>query len=192
MSVSQHPTSKTSFFFLGKKEKKKGKLLILLPLGIYVEWLRKFSFSSRLSYFRKDWRRVEIEMIEYCVNWLFAGIFVGIPQIHSNCISWAGSYDICGCFFLSLDNIFQFANSLFDGVPFPECHAVFVSLENNFIARKEMFFFYGARRFLKLCFPWNEFIEDGLDFSYEHCFCRRASHGCVRIRGYPIHLQKLL
>ena len=67
------PPSKSLLFFLGKKAKKKVTLLILLPLGIYVEWLRKFSFSSRGSYFRRDLRRVEIEVIEYCVDRLFAG-----------------------------------------------------------------------------------------------------------------------
>ena len=40
----------------------------------HVEWLRKFSFSSQASYFRRDLRRVENEMIEYCVDRLFAGI----------------------------------------------------------------------------------------------------------------------
>ena len=71
--------------------------------------------------------------------------------------------------FWSLDNIDQFANPLFDGAYFPECHVVLVSLEKNFIARIEMFL---MRRdgFLELCLPWNEFIEDGLDFSCEHCF----------------------
>ena len=58
------------FFFLLEKI----KLLIFPPLRIYVEWLRKFSFSSRASYFQRDLRRVEIEMIKYCVDRLFAGI----------------------------------------------------------------------------------------------------------------------
>ena len=70
--------------------------------------------------------------------------------------------------FWSLHNIDQFANSLLHGAYFPECH-VFVCLEKNFIARIEMFL---IRRdgSLELCLPWNEFIEDGLDFSCEHCF----------------------
>ena len=63
-----------SFFFLLEKRGKKVKLLILLPLGIYVEWLSKFPFSSRASYSRRDLGRVEVEMIEYCVDWLFACI----------------------------------------------------------------------------------------------------------------------
>ena len=68
------PTSKSFLLFFLEKRPKNVKLLLLLPLGIYVEWLRKFSFSSRVSYFRRDLRRVEIEMIEYCVDRLFAGI----------------------------------------------------------------------------------------------------------------------
>ena len=58
-------------FFFGGGEI---KLLILLSLGIYVEWLRKFSFSSQESYFRRDLGRVEIEVIEYHIDRLFAGI----------------------------------------------------------------------------------------------------------------------
>ena len=49
-------------------------LLILLPLGIYVEWLRKFSFSSRALYSRRYLKCAEIEVIEYYVDRLFAGI----------------------------------------------------------------------------------------------------------------------
>ena len=93
--------------------------------------------------------------------------------------------------FRSLDNIDQFANSLFDGAYFPECNVIFVGLENDFIARIEIFLM-GQDGFLELRLPWNEFIEDGLHFSREHCFCRRASHRQVRSRGYPINLQKLL
>ena len=78
--------------------------------------------------------------------------------------------------FWSLDNIDQFANSLLDGAYFPECHVVFVGLQKNFIARIEMFLM-GRNGFLELCFPWNEFVEDGIDFSGELCFCRRASIG---------------
>ena len=84
--------------------------------------------------------------------------------------------------FWSLDNIDLFANPLFDGTYFPKCH-VFVCLEKGFIARKEIFLM-GRDGFLELCLPWNEFIEDGLDFSCEHSFCRRASYRRVRIRGY--------
>ena len=36
----------------------------------------------------------------------------------------------------SLDNIDQFANPLFDGAYFPECHVAFVGLEKDVIARK--------------------------------------------------------
>ena len=61
------PTSKNFLFFSWKKM----KLLIFPPLGIYVERLRKFSCSSRVSYFRRDLSRVEIE---YCVVRLFADI----------------------------------------------------------------------------------------------------------------------
>ena len=67
MQVSFGLTTKS---FFGEKI----KLLILPPLGIYVEWLRKFSFSSRASYFQRDLGRVEIEVVEYCVDRLFAGI----------------------------------------------------------------------------------------------------------------------
>ena len=66
------------------------------------------------------------------------------------------------------DNIDQFANPLFDGAYFPECN-VFVGLEKDFIARKEMLLMW-RDGFLELCLPWNEFIEDGLDFSCEHGF----------------------
>ena len=52
---------------------------------------------------------------------------------------------------------------------FPECHVVFIGLEKNFIARIEMFLM-GWDDFLELRLPRNEFIEDGLDFSCEHCF----------------------
>ena len=52
--------------------------------------------------------------------------------------------------FWSLDNIDQFANPLFDGAYFPECHVVFVGLEKNFIARIEMFLM-GRVGFLELC-----------------------------------------
>lgn len=93
--------------------------------------------------------------------------------------------------FRSLDNIDQFANSLFDVAYFPECYVVFVSLKKDFVARIKIFL-RERDGFLELRLPWNEFIKDGLDFSCEHCFCRRASHRRVRIRGYPIHLQKLL
>ena len=71
--------------------------------------------------------------------------------------------------FWCLDNIDQFANPLFDGAYIPEFYVVFVGLEKNFIARIEMFLM-GRDGFLELCLPWNEFIEDGLDFSYEPCF----------------------
>ena len=87
--------------------------------------------------------------------------------------------------FRSLDNKDQFTNPLFDDAYFPECNVVFVGLEKDFIARIEMFLM-GRDGFLKLRLRWNEFIEDG------HCFFRRASHKRVRVRAYPIHLQKLL
>ena len=93
--------------------------------------------------------------------------------------------------FRSLDNIDQFANSLFDGAYFPECNVVFVVIEKDFIVRIEIFLM-GRDGFLELRLPCNESIEDGRDFSCEHCFCGRASHRRVRIRGYPIHQQKLL
>ena len=68
------------------------------------------------------------------------------------------------CVFRSLYNIDQFANPLFDGAYFPECNVVFVGLEKDFRARIEMFLM-GRDGFLELRLPWNEFIEDGLDFS---------------------------
>ena len=108
---------------------------------------------------RNDWILRQSALCRY---------FVVIPQIHSNGISWASSYGVCGCFW-SLDNIEQFANPLFDGVYFPECNVVFVGLEKDFIAKKEKFHM-GRNGFLELCLPWNEFIEDGLDFSCKHCF----------------------
>ena len=152
------------FFFLGKKEKKKkGKLLILLTLGIYVKWLRKFSFSSRASYFRGDLRRVEIEMIEYCIDRLFAGIwwfFLRFIQTAFPELVHMAFVDV----FWSLDNIDQFANLLPDGAHFPKCPFVFVGLEKNFIARIEMFLM-GRDGFLEICLPWNELIEDGLDLN---------------------------
>ena len=132
-------------------------------------------------------RRVEIEMIEYCVDRLFAGIlwwFLRFIQTTFPELVHMGD-------FRSRNNIDQFVNPLFDGAYFPECHVVFVGLEKNFIARIGTFLM-GWDGFLELCLPWNEFIEGGLDFSCEHCSCRRASYRRVRIRGYPIHLQKLL
>ena len=155
------------FFFLGKKAKKV-KLLILLRLGIDVEWLRKFSFSSRASYFRRDLGRAKIEMIECCVDRLFTGIlwwFLGFiqtafpQQVH---MAFVGV-------FWSLDNIDQFAHPLLDGVYFPECHVFFVGLEKIFITRIKIFLIV-RDDFLEHCLQWNEFIEDGLDFSCEHFF----------------------
>ena len=93
--------------------------------------------------------------------------------------------------FWSLDNIDQFANPLFDGAYFPGCNVVFVGLEKDFITRIKILLM-GRDGFLELRLPWNEFIEDGLYFSGKLCFRRRASHGRIWIRGYPIHLQKLL
>ena len=93
--------------------------------------------------------------------------------------------------FRSLDDIDQFANPLFDGAYFPECNVIFVGLEKDFIVGIETLLM-EQDGFLELRLLWNESIEDGLDFFCEHCFCRRASHRHVRIRGYPIHLQKLL
>ena len=65
--------------------------------------------------------------------------------------------------FRSLDNIDQFVNSLFDGAYFAECNVVFVGIEKDFIARIEIFLM-GRDGFLELRLPWNESIEDGLDF----------------------------
>ena len=158
------PTSKSFLFFLGKKI----KLLIFPPLGIYVEWLRKFSFSSQTSYFRRDLRRVEIRMIEYCVDRFFEGILWRFFRFIQTAIPELVHVAVVGVFW-SLDNIDQFANPLFDGAYFPECNVAFVGLEKNFIARIEMFLM-GRDGFLELCLPWNEFIEDGFDFSCEHCF----------------------
>ena len=93
--------------------------------------------------------------------------------------------------FRSLDNIDQFDNPLFDGAYFPKCNVVFEGFEKDFIARIEIFLM-GREGFLELRLPRNESSEDELDFSCEHCFCRRAFHMRVRIRVYPIHLQKLV
>ena len=97
--------------------------------------------------------------------------FLVIPQIHSNGISWAGSYGVCGCFLVP-GQYRPVGNPLFDGAYFPECHVVFAGLKKNFIARIEMFLMEWDG-FLELCLPWNEFIEDGLDISCEHCFSFR-------------------
>ena len=180
------PTLQEFSFFFFRKKTKKVKLLILLLLGIYVDWLRKFSFSSRASYFRRDLGRVEIEAIEYCVDRLFAGILWWFLRFIQTAFPELVHMMFVGVFW-SLENIDQLANPLFDGVHFPECIVVFVGLEKDFIARIEMFLM-GRDSFHELCFPWNEFIEDRLDFSCEHSFCRRASHWRVRIRDY---LQKL-
>ena len=143
---------------------KKVKLLILLPLRNYIEWLHEFSFSSRASYFRRDLRSVEIEMIENCVDRPFAGIlwwfliFIQTAFLELVHMAFVGV-------FWSLGNIDQFANPLFDGAYFPERNIVFVGLEKNFIARMEMFLM-GWDGFLELRLPWNEFIEDGLDFCF--------------------------
>ena len=90
--------------------------------------------------------------------------------------------------FWSLDNIDQFANPLFDGAYFPECNVVFVGLEKDFIARIESFL-WSETVFLDLACRGMSLSKTD---SREHCFCRRASHRRVRIRGYPIHLQKPL
>ena len=149
-----------------------------------------FLFFSWASYFRRDLGRVKIEVIEYYVDRLFSGILwwflrfiqTGFPELVY--MAFVGV-------FWSQDSIDQFANSLFDGAYFPECNVAFVGLEKDFITRIEIFLM-GRDGFLELRLPWNEFVEDWLDFSCEHCFCRRTSHWRVRIRGYPIHLQKLL
>ena len=157
-----------SFSFLRKKGRKKIKLLILQPLGIYVEWLRKFSFFFSLaSYFRRDLRRVKIELIEYCIDRIFAGILWWFLRFIQTAFPELVHMAFVGVFW-SLDNIDLFANPFFDGAYFPECNVVFVEPEKNFIARKEMFLM-GRDGFLELYLPWNEFIEDGLDFSCEHC-----------------------
>ena len=116
---------------------------------IYVEWLRKFSFSSRASYFRRDLRRVEIEMIEYCVDRLFAGILWWFLRFIQTAFRELIHMAFVGVFW-SLDYIDQFANPLFDGAYFPECDVVFVGLEKNFIARIEIFLM-ERDGFLELC-----------------------------------------
>ena len=99
------------------------------------------------------------------------------------------SWFICGCF--SVPGQYRPFHQSFDGAYFPECNVVFVALEKDIIARIEIFIM-ERDGFLELRSPWNESIEDGRDFSCKHCFYRWASHRCVRIWGYPIHLQKLL
>ena len=84
--------------------------------------------------------------------------------------------------FRYLDNIDQFSISLFDGAYFPEYNVVFVCLEEDFIARIEIFLM-GRDDFLELRLPWNQLTEDGLDFSCAHCFYKRASH-CVTLCGW--------
>ena len=172
---------KFSFFFW--KKKKIIKLLLLLPHRIYVEWLRKFSFSSLVSYFRRDLGRVEIEVMEYYVDRLFAGILWWFLRFFQTAFPELVHMAFVGVF-RSLENIEQFASSLFDGAYFPECNVVFVGLEKNFIARKEMFLM-GRDSFLEFRVQWNESIKDGL-------FLRTLLHRRVRIRGFPIPLQKLL
>ena len=130
------PFQEFSFRF-GKKVKKV-KLLILLSLGIFIEWLRKFTFSSQASYFQRDLRRVKIEMIEYNVDRLFADILWRFLRFIQTAFPELVHVAFVGVFW-SLDHIDQFANPLFDGAYFPECHVVFVGLEKNFIARIEMF-----------------------------------------------------
>ena len=68
--------------------------------------------------------------------------------------------------FRSLDYLYRFANSFFDGAYFPECNVVFVGLEKDFITRIETFLM-GQESFLELRLPLNGSIEDGLDFSYK-------------------------
>ena len=159
--LTTHPFQEF-FFFLEKK------ILIFPPLGIYAKWLRKFSFSSRASYFRRDLRRAEIEMIEYCVDQLFAGILWWFLRFIQMAFPELVHMTFVGVFW-TLENIDQFATPFFDGAYFPEYHVVFVGLEKDFNARKEMCFM-GRDGFLELRLPWNEFIENGLDFSCEHCF----------------------
>ena len=130
-----------------------------------VAWI---FFSSCVSYFRRDLRRVEIEMIEYCVDRSFAGILWWFLRFIQTAFPGLFHMVFVGVLW-SLDNIDKFANLLLDGAYFPECQVVFVGLEKNFIARIEMFLM-GRDGFLELCLPGNEFIEDGLDFSCEHCF----------------------
>ena len=139
------------FSFFSWKKGNKVKLLILLPLRIYVEWLRKFSFSSWASYFRRDLRRVKIELIEYYVDRLFAGILWWLLKFIQRAFPELVNMAFVGVFW-SLDNIDQFANPLFDGAYFQECHVVFVGLEKSIIARIEMFLM-GRDGFLKLCLP---------------------------------------
>ena len=118
--VSQHPPSKCFLFFLEKI-----KLLIFPPLGIYDEWLREFSFSSRVSYLWRYLRCVEIEMIEYCVDRLFAGILWWILRFIQTAFPELVHMAFVSVFW-SLDNKDMFANPLFDGAYFPECHVIFV------------------------------------------------------------------
>ena len=97
--LTNPPLPRVFFFFSCKK-----KLLMFPPLGIYVEWLRKFSFSSWASYFRRDFRRVEIEMIEYCVNRLFAGILWWFLRFFQTEFPELVHMEFVGVFW-SLDNI---------------------------------------------------------------------------------------
>ena len=90
------PSSSKSFlFFLGKKAKKKVKLLILL--GFTSSGCVNFLFFPSV---------VLPERLEACRDRndrilrrsALRRYFVVIPQIHSKGISWAGSYGVCRCF----------------------------------------------------------------------------------------------
>ena len=106
-------------------------------------------------------------MIDYCVDRLFDGILWWFIRFIQTAFPELVHRVFVGVFW-SLDNIDQFANHVFDGADFPECY-VFVGLEKNFIAWIGTFLM-GRDGFLELCLPWNEFIEDRLDFSCERCF----------------------
>ena len=141
------------FFFLEKGK----KLLTLLPLGIYVELLRKFSFSSRVSYFRRDLGRVEIDEIEYYVDLLFIGILrwffrfiqMALPELFY--MAFVGV-------FRSLDNIDQFAYSLFDGAYFPECNVVFGASCMNWAS----------------VFEWHKRFKEGRESGRDDKSCERS------------------
>ena len=82
--------------------------------------------------------------------------------------SWASSYGVCGCFLVP----WQYRpvrQSFVWWCLLPRMSCFFCRPWKR-LYRQERNVSYGARRFLELCLPWNEFIEDRLDFSCEHFF----------------------
>ena len=81
---------------------------------------------------------IVIEVIEYYVDRLLAGILWWFLRFIQTAFPELGHMAFVDVF-QSVDNIDQFANSLFDGAYFPECNVIFVGIEKDFIARIEIF-----------------------------------------------------